>query len=107
MRKDIESPIWDAIEETHKSYDQSLEYLLANSDENSLIFIATHNEKSIEKAMNKMEELGINDSRVRFSQLKGFSDHLADMLIKSNKKVYKYLPFGQYDLMLPYFVKRS
>jgi len=46
-----------------------------------------------------MDELQINDSRVRFSQLKGFSDHLADMLINKNKNVYKFLPFGNYDLM--------
>jgi len=43
----VESPVFDSIEETHDCYNDCLRMGIENSNENSLIFIASHNFDSI------------------------------------------------------------
>ena len=69
-----ESPVWDSIEDTHKCYDECLAHVIRNLKPNSLLFVASHNANSIELAKNLILEHGFNDYRVRFGQLKAFSD---------------------------------
>ena len=61
-----ESPILGSIEETHKCYNDSLKYLIENSNPNDYIFIATHNYESVDLAKNLIIEKNIKDGRVRF-----------------------------------------
>lgn len=69
-----ESPIWDTIEETHQCYDECLTHVIRNLEPNSLLFVASHNNDSVQKAKDMILEHGFDDYRVRFGQLKAFSD---------------------------------
>ena len=42
-----------------------------------------------------------------FGQLKGFSDQLAELLVQNDMQVYKYLPYGPTEVVMPYFVRRG
>jgi len=70
----VPSPVWDTLEDTHACYNVALDHVLNNLDEKSILFIASHNADSVEIAKNLMNSLNIKDDRVRFGQLKGFSD---------------------------------
>ena len=105
--KGVESPIWDSIEDTHKCYNTCLKYIISNCEEKSYLFVACHNYDSIQLAKDLMEQNNITDERVRFGQLKGFSDQLTGMLAQQNYKVYKYLPFGPTETVMPYLIRRG
>jgi len=76
----VPSPVWDTLEDTHACYNVALDHVLNNLDEKSILFIASHNADSVEIAKNLMNSLNIKDDRVRFGQLKGFSDQITGML---------------------------
>lgn len=103
----VPSPVWDTIEQTHDCYNKCMTHILPDLDEKSLLFIASHNADSIELAKDLMHRLQINDDRVRFGQLKGFSDQITGMLAQQNYKVYKYLPFGPTETVMPYLIRRG
>lgn len=105
--KGIESPICNTIEDTHASYNGCMQLILENLQENSLFMIASHNLDTIEKAKPLIEKLGITNKQVRFGQLKGFSDQITGNLAQQNYKVFKYLPFGPTETVLPYLVRRG
>jgi proline dehydrogenase len=46
--KGIESPIWGTIEETHKSYDDCLEYVTKDLREGERFLMGSHNQESID-----------------------------------------------------------
>lgn len=101
------SPVWDTLEDTHACYNVALDHVLNNLDEKSILFIASHNADSVEIAKNLMNSRNIKDDRVRFGQLKGFSDQITGMLAQENYKVYKYLPFGPTETVMPYLIRRG
>lgn len=103
----VPSPVWDTIEQTHECYDKCMAHVLHNLEEKSLLFVASHNADSIEMAKDLMHRLQITDDRVRFGQLKGFSDQITGMLAQQNYKVYKYLPFGPTETVMPYLIRRG
>lgn len=103
----VASPVWDTIEQTHACYNKCLAHVLHNLDEKSLLFIASHNGDSIEMAKDLMNRLQITDTRVRFGQLKGFSDQITGKLAQQNYMVYKYLPFGPTETVMPYLIRRG
>ena len=70
----VESPVWDSLEDTHKCYNDCLDLAVRNVKENSLIFVASHNLESVNLAKSIILERGFTDHRVRFGQLKAFSD---------------------------------
>lgn len=74
-------PIQPTIEKTHECYNNSVAYLLrhsAKSDLNVEIMCATHNDESITKAIESMNDYGIDrrSSTLCFAQLYGMSDAL-------------------------------
>eukprot|EP00534_Pseudo-nitzschia_fraudulenta_P007458 CAMPEP_0201145436 /NCGR_PEP_ID=MMETSP0851-20130426/7154_1 /ASSEMBLY_ACC=CAM_ASM_000631 /TAXON_ID=183588 /ORGANISM="Pseudo-nitzschia fraudulenta, Strain WWA7" /LENGTH=525 /DNA_ID=CAMNT_0047420587 /DNA_START=85 /DNA_END=1662 /DNA_ORIENTATION=+ len=76
-----EGPIHPTIEETHKCYNDSVEYIIRHSSKSNLVvevMCATHNETSIVKAIESMNSHGIDRmaSTVSFAQLYGMSDKL-------------------------------
>lgn len=105
--KGIESPVCDTIEDTHASYNWCMEHVLHNLDEDSLLMIASHNFDTIEKAKAVMDKLNIKDRRVHFGQLKGFSDQITGSLAQQDYRVFKYVPFGPTETVLPYLVRRG
>ena len=73
-----------------------------------MLFVASHNNITCEKAMNLIDEYGFRESeRVRFGQLRGFSDQVTGGLAEKSYKVFKYLPFGPTDQVMPYLVRRG
>lgn len=49
-------------------------HVVENLDKNDMLFVATHNVESVDLAKKMVEERGVKDGRVRFGQLKAFSD---------------------------------
>ena len=103
-----ESPVWDTIEDTHACFNDSMLHIIENLSDKGYLLVASHNVDSVVMAQKKMQELEITDKRVRFAQLKGFSDQLTGMLSQDkNLTVYKYLPYGPTETVMPYLVRRG
>jgi proline dehydrogenase len=118
--KEMNQPslIHPTIIDTHNCYNNMVELLLKKKvqDPNlqSLqIMCATHNEESIQKALELMDELGLHDSKsfsnpeVHFAQLYGMSDNLTFPLGQHNYSAFKYVPYGKIDEVMPYLLRRA
>lgn len=103
----LESPVFDTIEETHESYNECMKLAIEHSTPKSLVFVASHNQNSINLAKQMIVESGFTDDRVRFGQLKAFSDQITGQLAQENFKVYKYLPYGPTENVMPYLIRRG
>lgn len=101
-------PIFPTIAETHDNFNWCVEEILKHIDR-SEVFVATHNQESIERAVTRMEDFKIpNDSpRVMFAQLLGMADHLSLTLGREGYNVYKYVPFGPVAEVIPYLTRRA
>jgi proline dehydrogenase len=111
-KKGYPSPIHDTIEDTHKSYDDAVAYLIqhsVNTDKQVELMCATHNQASIEKAIAVMHECGIDRAAptLHFAQLYGMSDNLTYNLGKSGFRAYKYVPYGKVSEVMPYLMRRA
>jgi len=65
-RDGVEVPIWDTIEETHAAYNKCVNHILDNLDDKSFLFVASHNQNTVNMVLKRLKELNITDSRVRF-----------------------------------------
>lgn len=106
------SPIHDTIEDTHASYDENIRYLLEKSKQtsNSIeIMVASHNQDSIQRAVAIMNELGIDrtGSTICFAQLYGMMDHVTYGLGRNQYRAFKYVPYGEVKLAIPYLIRRA
>ncbi|RHZ80582.1 hypothetical protein Glove_134g35 [Diversispora epigaea] len=116
------SPIHDNIEDTHKSYNEAVEFLLnevykkrkensnhKNNNNILSIFIASHNQESVILACNKMKQFGIdaNSGVVNFGQLYGMSDHITYTLASYGYPVYKYVAYGKINEVIPFLIRRA
>lgn len=101
-------PIQPTVDATHANFNQCMLDLLENLDV-AEVMAATHNQESIEVAAAKMHELGIDrkHSGVYFGQLLGMSDYLSLVLGKEGYNVYKYIPFGPVEEVVPYLIRRA
>ncbi|CAJ1936507.1 unnamed protein product [Cylindrotheca closterium] len=110
--KGVPSPIVDTIEETHANYDAAVDFLLKHSAASKLeveFMLASHNQASIEKAIESMNRHNISrkSPTICFAQLYGMSDHLSFNLGKHGYRVYKYLPYGEVGEVMPYLLRRA
>jgi len=107
FKKGCESPVHNTIKETHDNYNHIMYMMLLN---NSIcdVLIASHNEESIKKAVSYMSSLGINrnGNGVYFGQLFGMSDHVSFALGREGYGVYKYIPYGPVQEVIPYLIRR-
>jgi proline dehydrogenase len=118
----ISSPIHSTIQETHDCYNDIVEMLLRNKVENSSlesieIMCATHNQESIEKALDLLNELKLDDvsmingsshaAAIHFAQLYGMSDNLTFPLGQHKYPAYKYVPYGEIHEVMPYLLRRA
>jgi proline dehydrogenase len=102
------SPIQPSKEATDCDYNLAIEYCLENIED--IAFVAgTHNEKSVQLLVQKMDEKKIspNHPHVFFSQLYGMSDNLSYILADNNYNVSKYVPYGPVADALPYLIRRA
>lgn len=101
-------PIQPSIEATHDNYNSCVELLLKNNDRASFM-VASHNETSTKLTASMMEELGIpkEGGGVYFGQLLGMCDQISYALGGDGYQVYKYVPYGPVDEVLPYLIRRA
>lgn len=107
---DLPDPILDSIEETHKNYNNAIKDILMEIKDGKEmeIMIATHNQKSVEAALECMVHNNIPKSKgIYFGQLLGMSDHLTFTLGAAGYKAYKYVPYGKVKEVMPYLLRRA
>ena len=102
-----ESPVHETIENTHNCYNTNLKLLISNIKANDRMFLGSHNLESIELIRGLIKAHDLNDGRVSMAQLKGFSDQITGSLANEGFQVYKYLPYGPTDTVMPYLVRRG
>jgi proline dehydrogenase len=102
------SPIQQSKEDTDRDYNAACVFCLEHLDAVA-ICAGTHNERSTQLLLEKMNELGIPSSHphVFFSQLYGMSDHLSFNLAQGGYQVAKYLPYGPVETVMPYLFRRA
>lgn len=68
--------------------------------------MATHNVDTITAAL-EIKKKYPRTPIVSFAQLLGLADHLTCKLNQENNTVYKYLPWAQTEVMIPYMIRRA
>lgn len=106
--KGYTDPIHNTIEDTHINYDAQVSKLLSHNHLASFM-VASHNEKSVVKTVQQMQEIGISRAGggVYFGQLLGMCDHVSYTLGANGYKVFKYVPYGPIRKVLPYLIRRA
>eukprot|EP00184_Porphyridium_aerugineum_P006005 CAMPEP_0184695346 /NCGR_PEP_ID=MMETSP0313-20130426/3006_1 /TAXON_ID=2792 /ORGANISM="Porphyridium aerugineum, Strain SAG 1380-2" /LENGTH=518 /DNA_ID=CAMNT_0027153781 /DNA_START=133 /DNA_END=1689 /DNA_ORIENTATION=+ len=106
----IESPVFDSLAETHKSYDDIAQGMI---DQIALgraaALFATHNAQSLEKACQHAvihRQLASNTPDLVFGQLFGMGDSLTLALTHAGFNCAKYVPFGPMLYVMPYITRR-
>jgi len=110
-------PINDSFEDTSEMYHKCLDLCMRRI--NSLkelgqekrvgIMVASHNEDTVRFAIKRMNELNIKpeDKVICFGQLLGMCDQLSFPLGQAGYSVYKYVPYGPVNEVLPYLSRRA
>lgn len=105
------NPIQPNIQATHDAYDWCLRRVMESIADGSgaRVMVASHNEASIQRAVDMMGELGISrkDNAVFFGQLLGMCDHVSFTLGAKGFAVYKYVPYGPVGKTIPYLIRRA
>lgn len=131
-----EDPINPDYETTSAMYEKNLDFFMENIIETGLsnqrfaIMVATHNEDTVRYTLkrsvhslfcltiqligqlfcsSRMEDHGILPKHkvICFGQLYGMSDHISFTLGQSGYSVYKYVPYGPIDKVMPYLSRRA
>lgn len=107
-REGYPDPICKNKRETDDNFDEGVKYVLERIDRFA-VFVGTHNEESIRKAVELIDKLNIdrNDPRVMLSQLYGMSDILTYNLANEGYRVCKYVPYAPVNKVLPYLIRRA
>ncbi|XP_035207312.1 proline dehydrogenase 1, mitochondrial-like isoform X1 [Stegodyphus dumicola] len=104
------NPTYEATTEMyHKSLCEVLRQIVARQDRKIAVMVASHNEDTVRFTVKKMEELGIKPEHkvICFGQLYGMCDQISFPLGQSGYSVYKYVPYGPIDEVLPYLSRRA
>ncbi|XP_054713269.1 LOW QUALITY PROTEIN: proline dehydrogenase 1, mitochondrial-like [Uloborus diversus] len=104
------NPSYEATTEMyHKSLTEIFRQIIAKGDRKTAVMVASHNEDTVRFTVKKMEELGIKPEHkvVCFGQLYGMCDQVSFLLGQSGYSVYKYVPYGPIDEVLPYLSRRA
>ena len=105
-KQKVESPVHETIEETHACYNANLNVIINNMKSGDALFVGSHNVESVELAIKLNSAKGVRNN-VFFGQLMGFSDQVTGNLANSGNQVYKYVPFGPTEQVMPYLIRRG
>ena len=102
------SPICESKKASDDNFNSGVKFIISNLDKFNL-FCGTHNEESIYKIINMIDQMGIERSsdKIWFGQLFGMSDHITFNLANENYNVIKYLPYGPLKEVMPYLIRRA
>ncbi|XP_029301379.1 proline dehydrogenase 1, mitochondrial [Cottoperca gobio] len=106
-----EDPINPDYEATNRMYHKCLEYVLEEIEHSrkANIMVATHNEDTVKYTLEKMNEMGLlpTENKVYFGQLLGMCDQISFPLGQAGFPVYKYVPYGPVNEVIPYLSRRA
>ncbi|XP_023793551.1 proline dehydrogenase 1, mitochondrial-like isoform X1 [Cyanistes caeruleus] len=106
-----EDPINPTYEKTNEMYHRCLDYVLEEikHSQKASVMVASHNEDTVKFTLRRMMELGIHpsDKKVCFGQLLGMCDQITFPLGQAGFPVYKYVPYGPVNEVLPYLSRRA
>ncbi|NWS16745.1 PROD dehydrogenase, partial [Pachyramphus minor] len=106
-----EDPINPTYEKTNEMYHRCLDYVLEEIKHRrkASVMVASHNEDTVKFTLRRMRELGIHPSekKVCFGQLLGMCDQITFPLGQAGFPVYKYVPYGPVNEVLPYLSRRA
>ena len=97
----------ESIEDTHRNYNTNLKLIMENLRPQDRLFIGSHNLDSVDLAKAYISQYNLSGKQVSFGQLKGFSDQITGVLSTEGFNVFKYLPYGPTDTVMPYLVRRG
>ena len=102
------SPIQPDKASTDNDYNAALSFILDHSDR-IFLFAGTHNERSCLLLKEKIDNLGIDNSKkdIWFGQLYGMSDNISFVLSETGYNVAKYVPYGPVKEVIPYLIRRA
>ncbi|EGR31817.1 proline dehydrogenase, putative [Ichthyophthirius multifiliis] len=107
-KKGIENPICDSFDKTSEMINSNLKFLIDNISGNSEIIVGSHNCQTVQMVTDYLQQKNIkNTKQVYFAQLLGLSDNLTYQLVEKGYIVYKYVPFGETHIMIPYLIRRA
>ncbi|XP_015665725.1 hydroxyproline dehydrogenase-like [Protobothrops mucrosquamatus] len=110
--KEYPDPVQPSWEATNKSYRRCLDFGLdqvSQVKERFEMIVATHNEGSVTHAVQRMSEMGINKTAgpISFGQLLGMCDQVSLALGQAGYAIYKSIPYGSVEEVIPYLIRRA
>ncbi|CAL8347439.1 unnamed protein product [Lota lota] len=106
-----EDPINPDYEATNRMYHRCLDLLLEeiSLSRKANVMVASHNEDTVRHTLRRMNELGLApaERKVSFGQLLGMCDQISFPLGQAGFPVYKYVPYGPVDKVMPYLSRRA
>ncbi|XP_022342294.2 proline dehydrogenase 1, mitochondrial-like isoform X1 [Crassostrea virginica] len=108
-----DDPIQPTFNATSHSYHSVMEEIMNQINQRPrgevAVMVASHNEDTVRFTVQKMKENGIGpqDRLICFGQLLGMCDHISFPLGQAEYSVYKYVPYGPVEEVLPYLSRRA
>jgi len=102
-------PVNDTIEDTHANYNNVIRSLIEKMElpEYRLkVLVASHNEETVKMAYN-LRENSSTPENVIFGQLFGMCDHISSELGNKGVPIYKSMPVGSFEDVMPYLARRG